>query len=1123
MTEFEGGVEAWEQPITIPTYPVGEPNRNPMFLDKRVYQGSSGAVYPLAVIDQLGDERIDRTYRAVFLENRYLKVMVLPEIGGRIQMALDKTNDYHFVYYNRVIKPALVGLAGPWISGGIEFNWPQHHRPSTFAPVSWSIQRRDDGSATAWVGEIDRMCGTRGMAGITLHPDRARIEVRVRIYNGTDQPQTMLWWANPAVPVNDDYQAVFPPDVRAVMDHGKRDVSRFPIADGRYYKVDYSAGVDIRWWKNIPVPTSYMAHHSAYDFVGGYDHGRQAGILHVADHRISPGKKLWTWGTSDFARAWERQLTDEDGPYVELMTGTFSDNQPDFSWLAPHEQRGFTQYFMPYKQIGMVKNATTEGAVSLDVDGRAARLGVYVTSPRKGLTVRLLCGERVLYSKTLDLSPTRAHLAEAALDGAVEPERLRLEAVSAEGACLVAYRVEPDRDGPTPAPAQALPAPAEVPSVEQLFLAGLHLQQYRHATRDPADYFREGLARDEGDARCNNALGRLLYQAGQFDRAEAHFRAAVERLTRLNPNPCDGEPFYNLGLCLVAQDRRDEAWDALSKATWNDAWKPAANFALARLSAGEGRVETAIDLCRLALQEKARHLKALHLLAALLRRAGRLEEASDAAARACELDRLDFAAAHEAGRVAAARGDDQASAEAAGRRDHLMRGDPQNVLELALDYLRAGLWSEAIDVLRAAVDACADAADAYPMLGYYLAFACHKAGLDEQAGQWLDRASRMGPDLCFPNRIESIGVLRYAMEANPADARAAYYLGNLLYAKGRAQAAIEAWQRSRDADPDLPTVHRNLALAYYNSRSDAEGAVSSLTRALELDASDGRVLYELDQLHRKVGKSPGERLGLLEEHRRVVDTRDDLTLEYVTLLNALGRWGEALEILTTRRFHPWEGGEGRVSRQYMQSLLGLARADLGRGDPKSAAARLEQALNWPENLGEGKLPAANFNDVRYYLGEALSRMGHDDQARKQWSLATRGESQPASALYYNDQPPELIFYQGLALRCLGREDDARRRFESLIEYGDAHIGDDVRIDYFAVSLPDFLVFEEDLRKRNIVHCHLVMGLGHLGMGRGDQAREHLTEALRRDPSDLPALRHLELARQEGIAQASEPQ
>ena len=314
-------VKAWVERVTIPTYGVGKPEKNLFFLEKRVYQGSSGAVYPHPVIERILDEKKDIEYTAVFLENNYLKIIILPEIGGRVQRAYDKIRERDFVYYNQVIKPALVGLTGPWISGGIEFNWPQHHRPSTYDPVDFTIEANTDGSMTVWVNEVEIMFRTKGMAGFTLYPDKAYMEIKGTIYNRTPFPQTFLWWANPAVKVNDNYQSVFPPDVHAVFDHGKRDVSDFPIATGTYYKVNYAPGTDISRYKNIPVPTSYMAIKSKYDFIGCYEHDTEAGMLHVANHHISPGKKQWTWGHGDFGQAWDRNLTDTDGPYIELMTG----------------------------------------------------------------------------------------------------------------------------------------------------------------------------------------------------------------------------------------------------------------------------------------------------------------------------------------------------------------------------------------------------------------------------------------------------------------------------------------------------------------------------------------------------------------------------------------------------------------------------------------------------------------------------------------------------------------------------------------------------------------------------------------------------------------------------------
>ena len=169
--------KVWTETVNVPTYSVGQPQKAPVFLEKRVYQGSSGKVYPYPVIETISDEKIDREYQAVFLENEYLKVMVLPELGGRLQRAYDKTNDYDFVYYNHVIKPALVGLTGPWISGGIEFNWPQHHRPTTFSPVDFTLKQGEDGSASVLLHDVDQMYGTKGTARITLHPGKAYIEI----------------------------------------------------------------------------------------------------------------------------------------------------------------------------------------------------------------------------------------------------------------------------------------------------------------------------------------------------------------------------------------------------------------------------------------------------------------------------------------------------------------------------------------------------------------------------------------------------------------------------------------------------------------------------------------------------------------------------------------------------------------------------------------------------------------------------------------------------------------------------------------------------------------------------------------------------------------------------------
>lgn len=1080
-------VNAWAEPVVIPTYGVGAPDKNPMFLEKRVYQGSSGAVYPLPVIDRVADEKQDQTYTAVFLENRYLKIMILPEIGGRVQMALDKTNGYHFVYYNRVIKPALVGLAGPWISGGIEFNWPQHHRPTTFMPLDWRIDDGPDGSKTVWCAEIEPMFHTRGMHGFRLYPDRAYLEIEVQLSNRTSEPQTFLWWANPAVHVNDDYQSVFPPDVHAVMDHGKRDVSTFPIATGTYYKVNYAPGTDISRYKNIPVPTSYMAYHSEFDFLGCYDHGRRAGMMHVANHHLVPGKKQWTWGNGDFGQAWDRQLTDEDGPYIELMCGAYTDNQPDFSWLMPGEEKRFTQVFLPYKLIGPATSASRDVVLSLDVAWPVARIGVYVTRPRY-VQVRLRRGATQIFVREASLSPEGALLETVALPQDVRPQDLTLEVFDGER-LLLDFTPLPDDMPAIPPPATAARPPAEMMSNEELFLNGLHLEQYRHATYAPEPYYEEALRRDPHDGRCNNALGLLLYRRGRFAEAERYFRAAIASLTRRNPNPYDGEPFYNLGLALKMQGRDREAFDAFYKATWNAAWQDGAFFELARLASRAGRCDEALDLATRALERNWRHHQARHLKTALLRRSGRADAALRETLVALDLDRMEYGALWERRLLC---GDPSF--------DQLARAVPQTTVAIALDYAHAGLYAEALELLRRS-----PATD--QMARYFTGWIHTLAGDETAALMSFREAAALPPDYCFPNRIESVPALEAALRLNPDDSRAPYYLGNFWYAHRRYQEAIACWEQSRDRDSSFPTVHRNLGLAYYNRLGDAARAVESYARAFALDPTDARVFYELDQLDRRLNRAPAERLARLERYADLVERRDDLMIERVSLLNLLGRHAEAFDLLMGRIFHPWEGGEGKVTGQYVTCLLEQAKDLLRQGDHRAAIDCLERARTYPHNLGEGKLYGAQENHIFYYLGVACEGLGESEQARQWYERASTGLSEPSSAMYYNDQPPDMIFYQGLAWRQLGREDEAQAIFTRLIEYGRRHLNDDVVMDYFAVSLPDFLVFDEDLNRRNRMHCNYMMALGHMGLGETALAGQHFAAVLAEDVSHAGATIH----------------
>lgn len=1096
------GVTCRSEAVAIPTYEIGKAEKNPIFLEKRVYQGSSGVVYPYPVIEKIADEKHDKIYNAIFLENEYLKIMILPELGGRVQMAYDKIKQRHFIYYNQVIKPALVGLTGPWISGGIEFNWPQHHRPSTFLPVDHTIEYNEDGSVTVWVNENEKMFHQKGMAGFTLYPGKAYLEIKGKLYNPNPMPQTFLWWANPAVAVNDHYQSVFPPDVHAVFDHGKRDVSTFPIANGTYYKIDYSAGVDISNYKNIPVPTSYMAINSEFNFVGGYENDTQAGVLHVANHHVSPGKKQWTWGNGDFGKAWDRNLTDEDGPYIELMAGVFTDNQPDFSWLQPYEEKTFTQYFLPYRELGVVKNASKDILLNMDKSGNNVIVKVFVTSKQKNVKIKLspLNPPQGDFEDVVDLTPESVYVREVFV-GDISLSDLCLAVYDENGCELLAIRTE-KVDRPQAEAAKAALSPEETPNCEQLYLTGLHLEQYRHATYHPTDYYREALRRDPGDVRNNNALGLWLLRRGKFSQAEGYFRQAIATQLQRNPNPYDGEPHYNLGLALKYQGKLKEAYDAFYKSCWNAAMQDAGFFGCAQISSVNGQYNDSLDEIEKSLVRNWNNHKGRALKAAILRKLGKNKEALSWIKESLKTDLFNFGCLFE---------------------KYLQTGNQEDLLNLhklthneihnyeivALDYIHAGFYEEAVAILEEGAKVCATMPTTY----YYMALALSKAGKDNQS--ILLKAATHAPDYCFPNRLEAIEALEYAQTANPHDSKAPFYIGNLWYDKRQYPEAIACWEKSAALDDNFPTVLRNLALAYFNKLNQPEKAVDFLERAFAQDSTDARILMELDQLYKRLCRPHTERLELLEKHIELVEQRDDVYLERATLYNQLGNYSTAIELIDKRIFHPWEGGEGKVPAQYQFARVELAKELILKKDYAKAISLLNECFEYPHNLGEGKLHGTQENDFNYWLGCAYEGAGMQEQAIKHWELAKEGNNEPAAAIFYNDQKPDKILYQGLALLRLNKQNEAEQIFNKLISYGESHLSDRIKLDYFAVSLPDLLIWDDDLNLRNEIHCRYMLALGYFGLGFTDRSTELLNEIKSQDINHLGAQSLLSLIKQGG--------
>ena len=341
-------------------------------------------------------------------------------------------------------------------------------------------------------------------------------------------------------------------------------------------------------------------------------------------------------------------------------------------------------------------------------------------------------------------------------------------------------------------------------------------------------------------------------------------------------------------------------------------------------------------------------------------------------------------------------------------------------------------------------------------------------------------------------------ILQNAIRSNPTDARAPFYLGNLLYDKRRHREAISHWERAAELDPQFATAWRNLGIGYFNIHGDASQAKSAFDKALAADPGDGRVLYERDQLWKRIGIPPEERLYELETFKDVIASRDDLSVELATLYNQIGDHEQALALLTSRRYQPWEGGEGLALGQYVRAQVSQGRRALEEGNARRAKDLFEAALTIPESLGEAPHPLSNRSDIYYWLGAACQVMGDALAARSWWTRAAEaaGDFQEMSIIPFS----EMTCYQAMSLRRLGDNKRADQLLDQLEEYARRLGRAKPKIDYFATSLPAMLLFTDDLQKRNAIAAKFLKAQVNLGRGKNRRAIRLLKEVLADDPS-----------------------
>lgn len=1076
-----------EESWTLPTYKVMPAEKAPMFYSGGSFQGARRIIYPYALIDVISHERVEQDWKALMLENEYIKLCITPEIGGKLYYATDKSNDYNFIYKNNEVMPSNIGMTGAWVSGGIEWCVLHHHRASTMLPMDYSMVENEDGSKTIYIGETEPRHRMRWNVGVTVRPGKSYFEAELSIYNPTPYTHNFLYWANVATHTNDDYQAIFPPSVQMATYHSKNQFTNWPISTEVYRSQDFTSGVDISWWKNVKQSASFFAWDLKEDFMGGYDHGKNAGTVHIGDHNIVKGAKLWEWGSGPRGQATEGKLTETSGPYVEIMVGAFSDNQPDYTWIRPGETKRWKQYWYPVKDIGGFKNANLDAAVNLEQrNDNQVFLGYHSTQKVENAKILLKNGDQVIIDKKLSITPEKAFTQLVDLKGEYKLTDLYTELIDAETGKVIISFQHIDRDKPEKLPDVVKPPakPEEIETIEELYLTASRLEQFYKVSMP---YYEEALKRDPHDIRTNTALGNQYLKNGDYTTARKYLSTAIKRITTDYTRPSTGEALYLQGINLKAMGLYEEAIDTLYRATWDYAYHSAAYFELAQISCIMGDYQKALHQINESLSTNMKNNRAHGLKASIQRKLGDYEGALATLAMVFEVDPLNFRAINEQYLVNKESGKSSEADKVLTDLNKKMRDFNQNYLELAVGYLNEGMLDEAEDALMRY-------SGKDPIIDYYLGYIADKNGNKSQATSYFTSAQEQSEDNCFPFRLETINVLNKALEYNSGDTKANYYLGNILYDK-QPKKGIAYWEQAIKNNPKLAMAYRNLGWGYYRHNKDLKKAIPYYEKAIEYDNSIAIFYTELDKLYELNNSPVATRLKIFEGNQDAVYQRDDAFIRQITVLTLSGNADKSVEYLDGKVFS-YREGTSRVRETIIDAHLKFGMKYMDEKDYDKALEQFLMAQVPDEEAGSARFGNRNIQ-VDYYIAQAYAALKNKSKAKEHYSKAASVE--------ISRRPGIMNYYQGLSLMELKEKKKAVEVFKGLMTEGDERLNEkeDEKGEFFAIF------GERDAESTRKSMAYTLRGLGHKGLGENAKAEADLEMAVELSVGNLWARTELE--------------
>jgi tetratricopeptide (TPR) repeat protein len=995
-------VKAWEDTIVIPTYERGAEDPNPPLLMKRrgtIHAGSS-ITYPYPLQETLFNRKADRRWRIFYLENAYLKLGVLPELGGRMAFLFNKATGEEAIYHNRVLKWARIGIRGAWVSGGIEWNFPNGHTVTSSSPIDCAVRRNEDGSASLLFGDIERVSRMRWSVAVTLYPDRAFFETEMRLANRTVLPNRYWFWANSAAPVSKGTEYISTASKVFTL----KDVMSFPVNDG----------VDIHWDCNHAEAQDMFCLNPREEFVGWYNHDLQKGLVNVADRTEARGTKFFTWGGSDDGAIWAERLTDADGPYCEMQSGRFP-TMGIWEILSPCSEESWKEVWYPVVKIGAPVFANREAAFALSgprpgaKGAGAPRLGVQVTRPLAGARLAVQLGDRTIWERKLDLTPESPFSVELpASAGKPAGKDLAVTLTDPAGETLARWRRRARKEVERPVKGYIKIEPTRPGRrAEEQWLNGRDFEKLGELDR-AAGCYREALKTEPGFSPALIGMGVLNLRQGLYAQAMEHFQNVL-----LDDPASDAARFY-LAACHMDNEQFAEAIEELKAVMRSRPFRAGAAALLGGLYLGQGENAKAVEQLAKCVAQYPWNQEAAAFLACALRRQGERKKARAVIEPVLARDPLHFLSLAEAWFL------EERSDSSAKRLKDTLRGEVQSYLELACDYARVGLYPEAYEVLALYVEGRPEGKDE-AMACYYLAYYAEKLG--KQARSLYRRAKAADPAYVFPHRLESERVLRRALALDPRDGRALYYLGNLLCSKGRSEEAIAVWEKALQREQGNSVLHRNLGRAYWKVCRDPDRAIAQYRAALRLSPLDYKLYYELDCIlvdcalnadrRELMGRVPSELL------------QNDVIAERAAMYHAdYGDFDRALEILRAGYFYPWEIYKG-VRLLYVDSLIGKGLQLEQANKFREAIACYREVMSYPRNIGVGEPHFKANAEALYRIALALERDKNKPGALRHWQQAAREKHSGWSALDY---------YQARALQKLGQRREAGAVLAGLLDW-----------------------------------------------------------------------------------------